>query len=264
PPPRPRFRQWRRAAAPARHLHRRRTDRQPAAHALHHARCLSLHRPRAPAPPRLAGPAAGRRPGGRPDGGGPSLTRFGMKRSMFEKILSSSRTAGFGLATALVLGATGCAVGPNYHRPEVAVPQNFKEAAGWKPATPNDDAARSAWWEVFQDPVLNQLEGEILVSNQSLLQAAANYEEARQLARADHATLFPSLSAVGSYQRLRRSCGSSSVSTSRSTSAGTTQVLTPTSGSSGVLTTAQAGLQASWTPDFWGRIRRLSEADVAA
>jgi len=183
---------------------------------------------------------------------------------MFEKILSSSRTAGFGLATALVLGATGCAVGPNYHRPEVAVPQNFKEAAGWKPATPNDDAARSAWWEVFQDPVLNQLEGEILVSNQSLLQAAANYEEARQLARADHATLFPSLSAVGSYQRLRRSSGSSSVSTSRSTSAGTTQVLTPTSGSSGVLTTAQAGLQASWTPDFWGRIRRLSEADVAA
>ena len=86
------------------------------------------------------------------------------------------------------------------------------------------------------------MENEATASNQSLLQAAANYEQARQIARADRATLFPSISADGSYLRERAG----------------------TSTGFAVDTAAQAGLEASWTPDFWGRIRRLTESDVAA
>ncbi|HTQ31448.1 MAG TPA: efflux transporter outer membrane subunit [Opitutaceae bacterium] len=182
-----------------------------------------------------------------------------MKKQLHQNTAPSLRAAWLRLAAAcLVLAAGGCAVGPNYRRPQTAVPASFKEADGWKPATPNDAADRGPWWELFQDPILNQLEGEAIVSNQSLREAVANYEEARQLARADHATLFPSLSATGSYQRVRRSSGSASSTTASGATAPTA------GGSSDITTTAQAGLQAGWAPDFWGRIRRLSEADIAA
>jgi len=40
----------------------------------------------------------------------------------------------------------GCAVGPNYHRPSAANPQQFKEAEGWKPAEPREAASGIDWW----------------------------------------------------------------------------------------------------------------------
>src|SRR5580658_2487362 len=95
----------------------------------------------------------------------------------------------------------GCAVGPNYHRPDAAAPTAFKEAAGWKAAAPGDTLPRGAWWEAFQDPVLNGLEAQVATSNQTLQQAAANYEEARQLARADRGQLLPEISLGGSAER---------------------------------------------------------------
>src|SRR5580704_12177823 len=103
-------------------------------------------------------------------------------------------------ATAISLAA-GCAVGPNYKRPETNVPTAFKEAAGWQPAAPNDTAHRGPWWEVFQDPALNELELQVATSNQSLKVLAANYEESRQLARADRTALLPTVSAAGSAER---------------------------------------------------------------
>ncbi len=134
----------------------------------------------------------------------------------------------------------GCAVGPAYERPALLVlPATFKEAAGWKAATPGDAAFRAAWWENFHDPVLNELEGQVAASNQSLLQAEANYNQARQIARADRATFFPSISAVGSGTKAH-------------------------AGVPGSTTTYSAALQGTWTPDFWGRVSRLTEADTAA
>jgi NodT family efflux transporter outer membrane factor (OMF) lipoprotein len=157
---------------------------------------------------------------------------------------------------------SGCAVGPNYRRPSAPVPAAFKEAppAGWKPATPGDTVERGPWWQMFHDPMLDDLERQVATANQSLAQAAASYEQARQLARADRATLFPTLSGSASAQRSKSSAG-------RTLSLGSTQ--TPTSSSAttrtgGVSNNYSASLGASWTPDFWGRVRRLSEADVAA
>jgi NodT family efflux transporter outer membrane factor (OMF) lipoprotein len=139
----------------------------------------------------------------------------------------------------------GCAVGPDFKRPEVAVPAAFKENAGWKTAEPGDGLSRGPWWEMFNDPLLNQLEARLGTSNETILQAAANYEEAMQIARSDRTSYLPTVSVAGSADRSRQTDASSV------TGHGTTNSLY----------TAQ--LQASWEPDFWGKIRRTVEADVA-
>lgn len=142
--------------------------------------------------------------------------------------------------------AAGCAVGPDYRRPAVPAPAAFKEAEGWKPAAPAETIERGAWWKVFHDPVLDELAPQVATSNFSLAQSAANYEQARQLARADRATLFPALTGTLAAQR------SKAAASGRATPSGT------------VNTNYSASLGASWTPDFWGRVRRLDETDLAA
>jgi NodT family efflux transporter outer membrane factor (OMF) lipoprotein len=144
------------------------------------------------------------------------------------------------LIPAFLILAPGCAVGPSYHRPAAAAPAAFKEAEGWKAAAPGDAAERGAWWTVLGDPVLDGLEAQAAVSNQSLVQAAASYEEARQLARADRGTLLPTVQAAGSAQRGRSS------------------PYVPTAN------TYNGSLQAAWTFDFFGKLRRETEADVRA
>jgi NodT family efflux transporter outer membrane factor (OMF) lipoprotein len=128
----------------------------------------------------------------------------------------------------------------------VKVPAAFKEDAGWKVAAPDDGVKRGPWWEVFKDPVLSELETRIETSNESVRQAVANYEEARQIARADRTSFLPTVSVAGSADR----------SKSPSATSITGRQLTST------LYTGE--LQASWEPDIWGRLRRTLEADVAS
>ncbi|WP_143757279.1 efflux transporter outer membrane subunit, partial [Burkholderia singularis] len=104
-------------------------------------------------------------------------------------------------ASGLLAGLlAGCAVGPDYQRPEVQTPAAFKEApalepgeqAGtWKEAEPADGAHRGEWWTVFGDPVLNALETQALAANQNLKAAAARVEQARAATRAARAQWFP-------------------------------------------------------------------------
>lgn len=159
---------------------------------------------------------------------------------------------------AALLMLSGCAVGPNYTRPAAPVPVAFKEAAGWKPATPGDATERGPWWEALHDPLLSELEAKASAANPSLLAAAANYEQARQLARADRATLFPSLSVSGS-------AGRAQASTARSaTMSGAAATSTASASANRTATNSYAAsLAASWAPDFWGRVRRLGEAELA-
>jgi NodT family efflux transporter outer membrane factor (OMF) lipoprotein len=137
-------------------------------------------------------------------------------------------------------------VGPDFKRPEVKVPEAFKENPGWKAATPSDAIKRGPWWEVFQDPVLNGLEAQVDSSNLSIVQAAANYEEARQIARSDRTGYLPTVDVSGSAQR-------SKVPASQSLP-----------GRGLTSSTYAAELQGSWAPDFWGKQRRTVESDVAA
>ena len=151
------------------------------------------------------------------------------------------------LITALL---AGCAVGPNYVRPSTPISPTFKEAEGWVRAQPDDAAPRGDWWTVLGDPVLNQLESQVEVSNQNLAAAEAAYRQARASVSEQRAALFPTISLNGSAQRSERG-----VAAGQGAGSG---VVIP--GGSGARNSFQLAGQASWEPDLWGKIRRTVEA----
>lgn len=124
------------------------------------------------------------------------------------------------------------------------VPAAFKEDAGWKVAAPDDGAKRGPWWEVFNDPLLNQLESQIDVSNESVREAVANYDEARQIVRSDRTGYLPTISAAGSAQKSHEPASAAFQGST-------------------IGTQYTAELEGSWAPDIWGKLRRTVEADVA-
>jgi len=149
----------------------------------------------------------------------------------------------------------GCAVGPDYARPAAPVSATYKEAAGWSPAAPADALDRGDWWTLFGDPVLNDLAGQVKVSNQNIAAAEAAYRQARALVAEQRAALFPTVNLTGS---ATRSGGGSGGSTTIVNSDGSTS-----GGGGGTRSTYRASLGASWEPDVWGRIRRTVEAAKA-
>jgi NodT family efflux transporter outer membrane factor (OMF) lipoprotein len=153
------------------------------------------------------------------------------------------------LSTAVAL--TACEVGPNYHRPPAETPPAFKETAGWTPAQPADGVDRGDWWTVFNDPLLNQLEAQVSVSNQTLAADLAAYNEAHDVVAQDRAALFPTFDLTGSATESKHGGGS------QVTSSG--QVV---QGSSAI-SDYSVELGASWAPDVWGKIRREVEGAKA-
>jgi NodT family efflux transporter outer membrane factor (OMF) lipoprotein len=165
---------------------------------------------------------------------------------------ASPRGSSLLLAAACLALVAGCAVGPDFKKPAIAeLPAAFKEDAGWKVAAPDDGANRGPWWEVFGDPVLNQLEAQVASSNQTVLAAVANYEQARQIVHADRTGYLPTVSVDGSATRSRSPSYESTLPGSTTAGHGPTSSL------------YTADLQASWAPDIWGKLRRTVEADVA-
>ncbi|KVN30473.1 RND transporter [Burkholderia stagnalis] len=160
--------------------------------------------------------------------------------------------AAVAFAAAVLLA--GCAVGPDYHRPDTPMPAAFKEApAGWKVAQPADRADRGAWWTVYGDAELNTLVDRLNASNQTIAQSAAAYRQARALVDQARAAYFPTvgLTASGSRARTPRSSLSSGSSSSGS-------------GSSGSISNSYSvGLDASWEPDLWGKVSRTVGAQRA-
>ena len=144
----------------------------------------------------------------------------------------------------------GCSVGPDYVRPTVTTPAAYKEAGNWKPAQPRDDVKRGKWWEVFSDPLLDQLQEQVDISNQNLAKAEAQFRQALALLDSTRAGYFPSVTG--------------GVSTTRSRASATT-IATPSVApiSRGVVTNHNLPFQASWAPDVWGNIRRAVEANEA-
>jgi len=156
----------------------------------------------------------------------------------------------------------GCMVGPDYHRPPAPEPVTFKELPGWKLATPADAAPKGQWWLVFNDPVLNALEAQVAVSNQTLKEDEAAYRSAQALVDEARANLFPVLSANAGVTRSSSGSGGGSVisSTGLTTSGGGTG----TGGKSAARTQYSLEGSASWELDVWGAIRRQVESDVAS
>ncbi|MBF5010683.1 efflux transporter outer membrane subunit [Burkholderia pseudomultivorans] len=158
-------------------------------------------------------------------------------------------SAAVAVATAVLLA--GCAVGPDYHRPDTSIPAAFKEApAGWKVAQPADRADRGPWWTVYNDPQLNALIDKLNASNQTIAQSAAAYRQARALVTEARAAYFPTvgLSASGSRSRTPRASSSSSTFGGSSSAIGNSY---------------SVGLDASWEPDLWGKVSRTVSAQRA-
>ena len=173
------------------------------------------------------------------------------------------------MSTALL---AGCMVGPNYVRPSAPTTPAFKEADGWAPAEPADATPRGDWWTVFGDPVLNQLEQQVVVSNQNLAAAEAAYRQAHAVVAEDRASLFPTVSLTGSASRSKSGAGTTVITTPTGPGTGTgtgTGTGNGNGAGSTVISTAarnsfQLGASASWEPDLWGRIRRTIEGARAS
>ncbi len=167
--------------------------------------------------------------------------------------------------TGILLLITSCSVGPNYVKPEVAVPASYKELDGWKQAEPKDHIARGTWWKIYHDPVLNQLEEELNRSNQSIAQAEAQFRQSRALVRAARAGYFPTVTADASAARTRRTLTGSAGTisgTSGTAAAGGTGISGATASAS-TLNEYSVALDATWELDLWGRVRRTVEANTA-
>ena len=154
---------------------------------------------------------------------------------------------------ALLLG--GCLVGPNYHRPEAPVPAQFKESPGWTLAVPAADAPKGDWWKAFNDPLLDQLEPLVSVSNQTVRQDYANYQEALAEVEVARSALFPTLGITGSATKQHGPGGSTVVSGSGG--------VTTTTGSGATVTAGSLEGNVSWAPDLWGKVRRGIEESKA-
>ncbi|MFM8341788.1 MAG: efflux transporter outer membrane subunit [Methylomonas sp.] len=137
---------------------------------------------------------------------------------------------------------TACAVGPDYIRPQAPVATEFKEVKGWKTAQPRDTALSGRWWEIFNDPKLNELESQV-ASNQSLIQAEAQYRQAQGLVQSAQSSLLPVFNMTGSFNNFKSAQGQ-------------TQVL------SGVRTLFGNTVAMAWEPDLWGKVRRQIEANT--
>ena len=155
----------------------------------------------------------------------------------------------------------GCDKAPKYVKPSTPTtpaykelaPDAFKETDGWKFARPSDDAIRGKWWEMFEDPQLNALEEQLNGANQSIALADANFRAARAVVKESRSLQFPTVTT------------SPSIIVSRQSGASTHSNVSP--GRQSVTYTLP--FDASWEPDFWGRIRNTviasaSEAQATA
>lgn len=138
----------------------------------------------------------------------------------------------------IALFAGACAVGPDYQRPAVDTP------ASWRLTEPAArDLANTPWWLQFDDPVLAALIDEALRANKDLLIASARVDEYAGRYGFVRAQLFPQVG-FGADARRQRDIGAVVIGAGNST----------------VFDSYSTVLNASWEIDFWGRIRRETEA----
>ena len=142
-----------------------------------------------------------------------------------------------------------CTVGPNYHRPPVPAPPNYKTEAPWRAADPKDSIPKGAWWEIYNDAELNAYEQQLLKANQSLAAANDRLSQARSLARVASAGYFPTMSVDPNASRTRYS--------------GNRPVVV-TVGRPLTQNTFEIPFLLSYEPDLFGKVRRTLEASNAS
>jgi multidrug efflux system outer membrane protein len=153
--------------------------------------------------------------------------------------LQSSKGPTYGLILALSSALAGCMVGPNYKRPDMPSPAQYRFVD-----SPQAEAVADAWWwQIFDDPALQYLVKEAVAGNLDLRVAAARVEEARARFGIAKSYLYPQVDGVASY-------GGRGASTTEE-------------GEDSTRASGTFGFQLSWELDLFGRIRREKEAAYA-
>jgi len=162
-----------------------------------------------------------------------------LKTAGWKQALHESR----GLLSSLSISAllipliwlAACSIGPEYKRPAVPLPDRFSEAGGiWVAARPGAFVVPERWWSAFNDAELDRLETRVVIDNQTLKAAEAQYRAARAAVDAAGAARLPSVTGAAD--------------ASRGHSAGVTA------------SSFSLSASASWEIDLWGRVRRGIES----
>lgn len=132
----------------------------------------------------------------------------------------------------------GCAIGPDYERPEQELPEHFADAGDWKQATPAELEDKGQWWQLYADEQLDELLEQLDANNQNLAAAEAAWRMAEAALGATSAGLYPELSAAASSTKSAE-------------------------GQAPSRKNKDVKLGMSWQLDLWGKVRREIEAGKA-
>jgi NodT family efflux transporter outer membrane factor (OMF) lipoprotein len=159
-------------------------------------------------------------------------------------VIGGPGVAGRGLASvALAIWLTGCLVGPDYKRPAMDAPIQYRFAP--EEGLDRASVADLAWFELFQDDALRELIQTALVQNYDLLIAAARVLQARAQVGIVRSQIFPTIGGSGSLEKTR---------SAQNATSGLPLGVDPK------LTFGTLALDMTWEIDVWGRIRRLTES----
>lgn len=150
------------------------------------------------------------------------------------------------LALSALILLAGCNLAPKHLVPKPDLPAEFKTQGPWRTARPRDDASRGPWWSLFGDSRLNAMMKQAAAGSPTLELAMHRVTEAKALARADRANLFPFLTLNSSASRSR---GSGNLEFQFA--GGRTRSLLGTT------------LDFDYELDFWGRLRNQRNAGTA-
>jgi outer membrane protein, multidrug efflux system len=140
----------------------------------------------------------------------------------------------------------GCAIGPNYKRPAVQAPNQYRQPLPVTAPAEETSLSDLAWANLFQDEVITRLVKTALVQSNDLEAATQRVLQARAQLGITRSQLAPQVTASGSFTAARTS------------SVGSFNFIPPSSNLA--VSYTQAGLNVAWELDIWGRIRRLSES----
>jgi len=159
---------------------------------------------------------------------------------------ASTRGACLALLAMLVL-LPACTVGPNYHRPAVDLPDAYRGASAVGMPTPS--VGDLAWWELFEDPALQELIRAALAANHDLQVAVERILQAQSQVTVARSQLWPTINATvqAPYGRFTGAQGNR-------------PPLVPRGEHQGEVFAPLGGASVSWELDLWGRLRRATES----
>ena len=147
----------------------------------------------------------------------------------------------------------GCAVGPDYVRPDAPISAEFKPAPGWKIAAPEDDVTKGEWWKIYKDSQLDELMAQVSPNNQNIAIYVARVRQAQALVSGANAARYPTfgLNANGGRQASGTGMGN---------------LVNPdgTINDGAILNQVNVYGGITWDSDLWGKLRRNVESKDAS